>query len=185
MVGGAASPPSRAAWIEISPPTKWWGAQRRRLHGRRGLKWVIALSLTAAASSPPSRAAWIEIRSATAERKPRTSPPSRAAWIEIICPTASRATRRRRRLHGRRGLKCIDDDGLPMATESPPSRAAWIEIAVGGGGCAVVWSPPSRAAWIEIPLSAIISAMYRSLHSQVVWIEAFPPVRFAFAWNLH
>ena len=82
-------------------------------------------------------------------------------------------------------MKCIDDDGLPMATESPPSRAAWIEIAVGGGGCAVVWSPPSRAAWIEIPLSAIISAMYRSLHSQVVWIEAFPPVRFAFAWNLH
>ncbi len=136
---------------------------RRRLHGRRGLKSSALAATLAVAASPPSR----------------------AAWIEIICPTASRATRRRRRLHGRGGLKCIDDDGLPMATESPPSRAAWIEIAVGGGGCAVVWSPPSRAAWIEIPLSAIISAMYRSLHSQVVWIEAFPPVRFAFAWNLH
>ena len=70
--------------------------------------------------------------------------------------------------------------------KSPTSRAAWIEIAF----CqlthtGVLESPPSRAAWIEIPLSAIISAMYRSLHSQVVWIEAFPPVRFAFARNLH
>ena len=33
-----------------------------------------------------------------------------------------------RRLHGRRGLKCVAAEGSRKIATSPPSRAAWIEI---------------------------------------------------------
>ena len=80
-----ASPPSRAAWIEIRSP---WMRLRRM-------------------QSPPSRAAWIEISASLLQSLGGdTSPPSRAAWIEIFMPSFL-AARTRRRLHGRRGLKCI------------------------------------------------------------------------------
>ena len=55
------SPPSRAAWIEISS---------FRTFGIR-------------VASPPSRAAWIEIELLSDEIIDIESPPSRAAWIEI------------------------------------------------------------------------------------------------------
>ena len=35
---------------------------------------------------------------------------------------------RRRRLHGRRGLKLLDRIIYLLSPESPPSRAAWIEM---------------------------------------------------------
>ena len=56
------SPPSRAAWIEMSGAVIIMrGLDSRRLHGRRGLKSVIPCVLDGNLSSPPSRAAWIEI----------------------------------------------------------------------------------------------------------------------------
>ena len=58
---------------------------RRRLHGRRGLKFD-----------------WLkEYGTITA------SPPSRAAWIEMLNFAIMLSTRVGRRLHGRRGLKCV------------------------------------------------------------------------------
>ena len=56
-----ASPPSRAAWIEI---THTDGA-------------------CCLMQSPPSRAAWIEIELVAEGKIAIASPPSRAAWIEI------------------------------------------------------------------------------------------------------
>ena len=56
------SPPSRAAWIEIS--NRLDGVEqfiRRRLHGRRGLKYQARIQQDCLRWSPPSRAAWIEI----------------------------------------------------------------------------------------------------------------------------
>ena len=56
-----ASPPSRAAWIEIAPEH----------------------AVFVDKESPPSRAAWIEIRIGLCRPRRMESPPSRAAWIEI------------------------------------------------------------------------------------------------------
>ena len=124
------SPPSRAAWIEISSHA--WTLTRtagrrlhgrrglkfcrfylcffrhgRRLHGRRGLKSAKKRTQSSTAQSPPSRAAWIEIWWEANRYTPSPSPPSRAAWIEI---------------HG-----CVSTAYLRA---SPPSRAAWIEMRV-------------------------------------------------------
>ena len=101
------SPPSRAAWIEMYSES------------------VPVPSGT----SPPSRAAWIEIACARdCGRAADTSPPSRAAWIEIRHHAPDKESARRRRLHGRRGLKFQHNRIDSMRTASPPSRAAWIEI---------------------------------------------------------
>ena len=79
-----ASPPSRAAWIEISEYLNFWVIiPRRRLHGRRGLKYALKACNLVAVQSPPSRAAWIEMRCQTYLGLQYQSPPSRAAWIEI------------------------------------------------------------------------------------------------------
>ena len=56
------SPPSRAAWIEMT---------------EIGKKKVTS-------SSPPSRAAWIEITTPLIVFQSTASPPSRAAWIEML-----------------------------------------------------------------------------------------------------
>ena len=77
----------------------------RRLHGRRGLKYVADVELFAGIPSPPSRAAWIEMTARSRLSPMHMSPPSRAAWIEI---------------------KTFP--GIAAAMASPPSRAAWIEI---------------------------------------------------------
>ena len=102
------SPPSRAAWIEISEYLKFLSIiprrrphgrrglksfdaynytvfARRRLHGRRGLKYFCEHFVIGKIASPPSRAAWIEIWFVSLNRlKCGVSPPSRAAWIEIL-----------------------------------------------------------------------------------------------------
>ena len=58
-----ASPPSRAAWIEILNLFQANSSRiRRRLHGRRGLKFADFLQTLFLPQSPPSRAAWIEIK---------------------------------------------------------------------------------------------------------------------------
>ena len=58
------SPPSWAAWIEIDCDIYTrMGKIRRRLHGRRGLKYLRITYWQALIMSPPSRAAWIEISS--------------------------------------------------------------------------------------------------------------------------
>ena len=90
------SPPSRAAWIEIltaaASPTAREG---RRLHGRRGLKSCYG----------------------NYNKQAEMSPPSRAAWIEIMLPSLRLNPIIRRRLHGRRGLKyAITDDALPKGS---------------------------------------------------------------------
>ena len=123
------SPPSRAAWIEIT-----------FLRSRCYSFW-----------SPPSRAAWIEISNFFRCHSGDASPPSRAAWIEIqvrylthIDSPGRRlhgrrglkykfvilriSTARSRRLHGRRGLKSRLRQKRLKRLSSPPSRAAWIEI---------------------------------------------------------
>ena len=84
----------------------------RRLHGRRGLKSLIIEAKSFVDGSPPSRAAWIEILQLIEDKGYKKSPPSRAAWIEIAASTCWRALSARRRLHGRRGLKCIVTDAL-------------------------------------------------------------------------
>ena len=100
-----ASPPSRAAWIEI-----WFVSLNRlkcggrRLHGRRGLKYHKGGLGFSFLSSPPSRAAWIEIELNSISNT-KMSPPSRAAWIEISYANARPKNLACRRLHGRRGLK--------------------------------------------------------------------------------
>ena len=56
------SPPSRAAWIEMTTLRSGMGQSLcRRLHGRRGLKCGRVLCISRVGRSPPSRAAWIEI----------------------------------------------------------------------------------------------------------------------------
>ena len=111
--GEKRSPPSRAAWIEISGDSGISAsAGGRRLHGRRGLKYMVHVDIVLRTyRSPPSRAAWIEINPLPPYSLDRTgSPPSRAAWIEIsqfvILPE--------------------------QVVGSPPSRAAWIEIGITG-----------------------------------------------------
>ena len=133
------SPPSRAAWIEICPSgTKSFWSKGRRLHGRRGLKFVRIIGTVKLRTSPPSRAAWIEIlngislatgllsppsRAAWIEIAVRVcmvsldeSPPSRAAWIEISKPLKRLCNRTGRRLHGRRGLKLLSRSRLHCRT---------------------------------------------------------------------
>ena len=61
MVKVWASPPSRAAWIEIPNVD----------------------ACRSPSESPPSRAAWIEMRIVRAQQSLIKSPPSRAAWIEM------------------------------------------------------------------------------------------------------
>ena len=56
------------------------------------------------------------------------SPPSRAAWIEILLSGMGSLLQKRRRLHGRRGLKFELSLIILMSHTSPPSRAAWIEM---------------------------------------------------------
>ena len=122
------SPPSRAAWIEmnvagiaagqgVSPPSR--------------AAWIEMLKCLLSSirrMSPPSRAAWIEIKLAWLKSADFKSPPSRAAWIEISRCEIINIRPRRRRLHGRRGLKFqYIFSGFPTVA-SPPSRAAWIEI---------------------------------------------------------
>ena len=78
------SPPSRAAWIEMQSDIVYPLIQRcRRLHGRRGLKFVISSTKNGNLPSPPSRAAWIEMVAYVRFVNGITSPPSRGAWIEI------------------------------------------------------------------------------------------------------
>ena len=92
------SPPSRAAWIEIEQPLSGrFFSVSRRLHGRRGLK-------SEGASSSGTR--W-------------KSPPSRAAWIEITGLTGSSIACNCRRLHGRRGLK---SPSFTVASNLPACR---------------------------------------------------------------
>ena len=151
---------------------------RRRLHGRRGLKWVLPVPPRGAEESPPSRAAWIEMRTS---RPVRATPSRRRLHGRRGLKCAKSQIFHfiyRRRLHGRRGLKYehyIDDS---CAKESPPSRAAWIEIRVRQAADIYLWrrrlhgrrglkflgvwdfpfpfeSPPSRAAWIEIVAATV------------------------------
>ena len=140
------SPPSRAAWIEISS---------FRTLGIR-------------AASPPSRAAWIEILPKSRKATRIRSPPSRAAWIEIVSEGMKRTAATRRRLHGRRGLKWFFVAKWLGNLLSPPSRAAWIEICCLGVSVPAVGSPPSRAAWIEIMLIRLIRCVLssRRLHGR-------------------
>ena len=166
------SPPSRAAWIEISMQFR---------PARQGL-W-----------SPPSRAAWIEIAADCFFLFLRLSPPSRAAWIEIAFRKEARCSDARRRLHGRRGLKSFDvynytaffrrrlhgRRGFKYAVLaalcrikwSPPSRAAWIEMSYDGEEHEITVSPPSRAAWIEMSFTQKEPSSAGSPPSGAAWIE--------------
>ena len=189
-----ASPPSRAAWIEI-----WENC------------WE-----NIGKTSPPSRAAWIEILRSQAMTQICRSPPSRAAWIEIIrdirqqgfvlsrrlhgrrglkSPTSwQKSSRPGRRLHGRRGLKLEILLAVLLTVGSPPSRAAWIEMLNVGKLSMLTdcrrlhgrrglkylmvlimfpftWSPPSRAAWIEIPVLLLHFCDRQSPPSRAAWIE--------------
>ena len=123
------SPPSRAAWIEITScryVTKC--RARRRLHGRRGLKCAHS-GIT---GRPDGRRLHgrrgLKWQKTVRARAPALSPPSRAAWIEIVGWNKEEFRAASRRLHGRRGLKYADKDPSLHVYASPPSRAAWIEI---------------------------------------------------------
>ena len=144
------SPPSRAAWIEIA----------------------VWCCLGMRPASPPSRAAWIEICLFHFDNPFKVSPPSRAAWIEIQGEEAYDEVMRRRRLHGRRGLKYTL--GFPIfiirgrrlhGRRGLKYHGFGLECAQhrrrlhGRRGLKLRYaqkleqketSPPSRAAWIEI-----------------------------------
>ena len=79
------------------------------------------------------------------------SPPSRAAWIEIRSVEKSFDLGRRRRLHGRRGLKC----GICLCKRLFVGRRLHgrrgLKLSPWVSRCHLLGSPPSRAAWIEIP----------------------------------
>ena len=122
------SPPSRAAWIEIasfavtcftplSPPSR---AAWIEISFVKGSCLLV--------TSPPSRAAWIEIGNLCVAAVDKKSPPSRAAWIEMAKKGLTYARKKRRRLHGRRGLKFLIFVSRRCMFLSPPSRAAWIEM---------------------------------------------------------
>ena len=70
-------PPSRGAWIEISPATVQ--SQKALVappRGGRGLKCIEGLWNGQASGRPPSRGAWIEISSAKADgRMEPVAPP--------------------------------------------------------------------------------------------------------------
>ena len=147
----------------------------RRLHGRRGLKCCRVMMHCCGRMSPPSRAAWIEILCSFVQRfKGCGSPPSRAAWIEIAGGQGTRPRFAGRRLHGRRGLKYQRGQPVRCDSASPPSRAAWIEIATSSATYLTAGSPPSRAAWIEIFFTSPNPHRIKSPPSRAAWIEIRP-----------
>ena len=151
------SPPSRAAWIEMS----------------------MSGIFCAAFLSPPSRAAWIEMFRADKSRKRRLSRRLHGRRGLKFAFKLRVRLKERRRLHGRRGLKFIFAKTLSLAKSSPPSRAAWIEIQRLPTNVISTSSPPSRAAWIEIrvhPANSCTST--RSPPSRAAWIEIPPKARF-------
>ena len=78
------SPPSRAAWIEIS--RHMTGQNMKSPSPPSRAAWIeidTAINIRVLIKSPPSRAAWIEIEGACLDSVRARSPPSRAAWIEI------------------------------------------------------------------------------------------------------
>ena len=99
------------------------------------------------------------------------SPPSRAAWIEMLVAGDVLTVSTGRRLHGRRGLKCLQRWATLKAVCSPPSRAAWIEMLSSSPIKLFKESPPSRAAWIEIMLNVILPIPSPSPPSRAAWIE--------------
>ena len=122
------SPPSRAAWIEISPLFPPTGQEpRRRLHGRRGLK---SRSMHPGESMVGRRLhgrrglKWNSTARIVAACCRRLHGRRGLKW----CLCLSRLFLHRRRLHGRRGLKFKASKNLSASSSSPPSRAAWIEI---------------------------------------------------------
>ena len=100
--------------------------------------------------SPPSRAAWIEMRSAASGITAQTSRRLHGRRGLKYVPNEGQRSTISRRLHGRRGLKCPQGLSSNAAWLSPPSRAAWIEIRMSHTRLQPTVSPPSRAAWIEI-----------------------------------
>ena len=152
------SPPSRAAWIEISSPAFWrreqagsppsraaWieikamqetdkGRISRRLHGRRGLKFPCVRNKPLAASRRlHGRRGLKFLRYGTAnKRTDRRRLHGRRGLKYLI--RARNAGVNGRRLHGRRGLKYQVLPARNRRLGSPPSRAAWIEIMIAHRG---------------------------------------------------
>ena len=123
------SPPSRAAWIEISRRTaRDTRHGRRRLHGRRGLKYDISAGSVTATGRRLHGRRGLKCPQIDNLDIPNPSPPSRAAWIEMQPALRHAFSHWRRRLHGRRGLKSVSSWQVCDAQSSPPSRAAWTEI---------------------------------------------------------
>jgi len=75
--------------------------------------------------------------------------PSRGAWIETSDALGGDEDKRRRSLHGERGLKRVTASNGKQVTGSLPSRGAWIETGVMQFGPSLDKSLPSRGAWIE------------------------------------
>ncbi len=101
-----ASPPSRAAWIEMrSNYIALMQRMSRRLHGRRGLKSSVLLTAV------------------SADRRRLHGRRGLKYGRRLRCLGFGR-----RRLHGRRGLKYRRFRQLECPQSSPPSRAAWIEM---------------------------------------------------------
>ena len=149
MIFLVASPPSRAAWIEIRCEIISIRPRRgRRLHGRRGLKYLaVAVGADALCRRLHGRRG-------------------------LKCIKKLRSARfTRRRLHGRRGLKSPMFAGILITRPSPPSRAAWIEIRPQLLTSTAMLSPPSRAAWIEMTMSVWRPCRRESPPSRAAWIE--------------
>ena len=114
------SPPSRAAWIEIpSARAACAACSCRRLHGRRGLKYVKHHGGITVYSRRLHGRRGLKYERILANQRIRQSPPSRAAWIEISSLLSSTSDIAGRRLHGRRGLKSAD-----ISTKSISSSVA-------------------------------------------------------------
>ena len=149
---------------------------RRRLHGRRGLKYLFRWWYYYCLLSPPSRAAWIEMpcsHKVSSEGFSRRLHGRRGLKLRILDFCIDFGGRR---LHGRRGLKSFLRPRRRVDGRSPPSRAAWIEIKHEEQTVIVTASPPSRAAWIEMILTHTSPAQRLSPPSRAAWIEITPQI---------
>ena len=77
------SPPSRAAWIEMSSKVAGTPLATSPPSRAAWIEIVLWVRRVEDAESPPSRAAWIEMSRLPFCDIASKSPPSRAAWIEI------------------------------------------------------------------------------------------------------
>ena len=145
------SPPTREAWIEITPIT---ASRRCRFPSpptrEAWIEMMLLLGVSVPIASPPTREAWIEMSLPCNYRSAFLSPPTREAWIEMRIQACALMDINGRLPPGRRGLKSSGRPAMTLWVRSPPTREAWIEMTARTAATWALSSPPTREAWIEM-----------------------------------